>query len=55
MKVRVVRRVWRLLLLLLLLLLFTEVESSPSGSSPYTSTDETNKKNIRRRTLQQAQ
>jgi hypothetical protein len=32
MKVRVVRQVWRLLL--------------PSGSSPYTSTDETNKKNI---------
>jgi hypothetical protein len=31
------------LLLLLLLLLFTEIEFSHGGSSPYTSTDKTNK------------
>jgi hypothetical protein len=34
----------QLLLLLLLLLLLTAIELSPSGSSPYTSTDKTNKK-----------
>jgi hypothetical protein len=32
-----------LLLLLLLLLLFTVIELSPGDSSPYTSTDKTNK------------
>jgi hypothetical protein len=34
---------WKLLLLLLLLLLFTAIECSLGGSSPYTSTDKTNK------------
>jgi hypothetical protein len=33
-------------LLLLLLLLFTAIELSLSGSSPYTSTDKTNKRDI---------
>jgi hypothetical protein len=33
----------RLLLLVLLLLLFTAIELSLGGSSPYTSTDKTNK------------
>jgi len=40
-----------LLLLLLLLLLFTAVEFSLGGSSPYTSTDKTNK-NILNETIQ---